>query len=395
MTAATVCGNAGHFGPPGMPPEDSCNNIAQGNLCRTQHGQCLPLDCASITDQATCGWENKTHPLPHCAWQPAAGECVDFGGDCTRLHAQEPCLRLEAYGVCRWDSESGSCASGRGNPMTADVDCAGWPDRTLGTMDHHLHILLANVRTWNQTSPAVSLAKVLARVVAPEANPITPQQIFQYWEANIVGAPLYPDGVKMLIGNFAELFGTPLGSQLQAWCESRGWPLVWALGTGTGGDGMGMGGQQTAALYFNRSLDPLVLAAAGTNISLPSDAAAAFQDLWRAVETARAQAPPPPPPSPGHPPSRGGPVLPLPAVMKAWAALPAALGVESLSARACSAGAQCVGVRTVDRDCVCTGRRSERGSIKTDDHAPLRLWPDAAPGERDGMVGPEGFRRPK
>ena len=118
-----------------------------------------------------------------------------------------------------------------------------------------------------------------------------------------------------------------------------------------------MGGQQTAALYFNRSLDPTVLAAAGTNISLPSDAAAAFQDLWRAVETARAQAPPPPPPSPGHPPSRGGPVLPLPAVMKAWAALPAALGVESLSARACSAGAQCVGVRTVDRDCVCTGRR--------------------------------------
>ena len=118
-------------------------------------------------------------------------------------------------------------------------------------MDHHLHILLANVRTWNQTSPAVGLAKVLARIIAPQANPITPQEIFQYWEANIVGAPLYPDGVRMLIGNFAELFGTPLGSQLQAWCKSRGWPLVWALGTGTGGDGMGMGGQQTAALYFH------------------------------------------------------------------------------------------------------------------------------------------------
>lgn len=106
--------------------------------------------------------------------------------------------------------------------------------------------------------------------------------------------------------------------------------------------------------YFNRSLDPTVLSVTGSNISLPSEVDAAFTKLWTAVKSARAAVPPPPPPGPGHPPNPGGPVLPVADVLVAWNALPISLGVEALSARACSAGSQCVGVRTESRDCVCS-----------------------------------------
>ena len=49
-------------------------------------------------------------------------------------------------------------------------------------------------------------------------------------EANIAGAPLFPAGLKMLVGSFKDLFGTEHGVRLQQWCRSRGWVLAWALG---------------------------------------------------------------------------------------------------------------------------------------------------------------------
>jgi hypothetical protein len=71
---------------------------------------------------------------------------------------------------------------------------------------------------------------MFGRMAAPKQFNITGQEIFRYWEANIAGAPLYPDGIKMLVGSFAGLFGTSLGSKLQKWCIKQGWVLAWALG---------------------------------------------------------------------------------------------------------------------------------------------------------------------
>ena len=45
--------------------------------------------------------------------------------------------------------------------------------------------------------------------------PIDGNEIFKYWEANIAGAPLFPAGLKMLVGDFKTLFGTADGQQLQ------------------------------------------------------------------------------------------------------------------------------------------------------------------------------------
>ena len=46
--------------------------------------------------------------------------------------------------------------------------------------------------------------------------------------------------VKMVLGLFDELFGTPDGNQLRQWCAMRGWALVWALGQADAGDAAGI-----------------------------------------------------------------------------------------------------------------------------------------------------------
>ena len=51
-----------------------------------------------------------------------------------------------------------------------------------------------------------------------------------YWEAQIAGNVLFPEGVKMLVGQFEQLFGTPTGMQLRHLAKQNGWVLGWALG---------------------------------------------------------------------------------------------------------------------------------------------------------------------
>jgi hypothetical protein len=69
---------------------------------------------------------------------------------------------------------------------------------------------------------------------------------------------------QMLVGSFAALFGSAEGARLQRWCRARGWVLAWALGAAAGG-----GYSPGAALYANRSLDPLVLGAKGGGGMVP------------------------------------------------------------------------------------------------------------------------------
>ena len=39
--------------------------------------------------------------------------------------------------------------------------------------------------------------------------PTHPQGVSSYYEANIMGTAVYPQAIKMVIANFAALFGTP------------------------------------------------------------------------------------------------------------------------------------------------------------------------------------------
>ena len=51
-------------------------------------------------------------------------------------------------------------------------------------------------------------------------NPSTLQ--YHYWEAHLIGAPLFPADVKFVLGVFPDLFGTAAGLLLRQWCACWG-----------------------------------------------------------------------------------------------------------------------------------------------------------------------------
>ena len=51
-----------------------------------------------------------------------------------------------------------------------------------------------------------------------------------YWEGLVMGNVHFPAGVRMLIAQFSELFGSAIGAQLQQLARKNGWMLAWALG---------------------------------------------------------------------------------------------------------------------------------------------------------------------
>ena len=114
------------------------------------------------------------------------------------------------------------------------LGCAGW-DRTVGTLDHYYHLFLPNARLWaNSSGSDISvqsqLGNRLCRLLSPSTMQLTGIETLHYWEAAVGGTPVYPQAVKMIIGDFAELFGTPRGQALREWCIQRKWVLAWALG---------------------------------------------------------------------------------------------------------------------------------------------------------------------
>lgn len=73
-----------------------------------------------------------------------------------------------------------------------------YPDKLpLGTPTHYHHTLEAGVGIWVDNSSAYQLGTLFGRMAAPTQFNITSSEIFKYWEANVAGAPLYPDGIKV------------------------------------------------------------------------------------------------------------------------------------------------------------------------------------------------------
>jgi hypothetical protein len=148
----------------------------------------------------------------------------------------------------------------------------------------------------------------------------------------------------MMIGDFARLFGSSRGRQLQAWCVSRGWPLVWALGAA--GDDM-HNSNASAPVGLDRVVDPLVQLALAANhsptaLNVSGDvlrgSAAAFRGAQAAVNASR--------PATN---TTGG----WRAEWRAFVAgLPQELLVRPLLADHCADADRCIG-RNAKKQCVC------------------------------------------
>ena len=258
-----------------------------------------PPPCMDFTNATTCshGWG--------CRWanhtdMPNGGFCGDWG--CANVTDASDCKNMFG-GSCIWtDSSGGSGGTCSDNPHAhhhhgppfggGNCSVPDWDNKTdtfnLGTLQHYNHLILANLRWWNQ-SIASGLGTQFARMYNPSGLNISSSEWFQYWEADIVGSVAYPHGIKMVVATFRSLFGTNFGQRVQEWCKRQGWVLVWALGSNTEEQmGPGGGGDSKYAVdaRSTRILDPIVFGetSAAHNTSL-SPALQQFQALWRLVAT--------------------------------------------------------------------------------------------------------------
>jgi hypothetical protein len=216
---------------------------------------------------------------------------------------------------------------------------------------HNHHILEAGVRIWGEkgtSTPGKELGTLFRRMYEPKGVNISGAEVFKYWEAMIAGAPLYPQGVKLMVGSFPLLFGAEIGRALQKWCIRQGWVLVWAFGNPLSPQD---DNSLTKTWLSNRTLDPLVFAhtTASHNLSITPHATTAFEAAWaEANATLSAMG------SAGDNNPYMSAALNLSVALEVWGQLShGELDLDFLSGRSCGNVNGCVGVHAGSGTCVC------------------------------------------
>jgi hypothetical protein len=279
---------------------------------------------------------------------------------------------------------NGACAVGGGGNGSATppyANCSAWTEpRTLALPGNALerHLLETFVNFWNATRdvagsdyPSYNLARLTIRLLSaqtyllskPDSNSndkrdmAAPSEAIRlnfvenalgYFELNPAVAVTMKEGVKMLIGMFELLWGTPQGEQLQQWCIQEGWPLVWAYNPLMSFFRCGPSGTYSQCVLppsLSDGIDTvnlrildlqvLPLSKVATNISVSSTNMDFFHAAWQKTDARAA--------------SREQ-------LDASWNALTAQLwgdaAVEPLRAGACVAPA-CVGTLVSSGDCLC------------------------------------------
>eukprot|EP01050_Picozoa_sp_SAG11_P007902 SAG11_NODE_674_length_7801_cov_3.578032_1_plen_619_part_00 len=248
------------------------------------------------------------------------------------------------------------------SPPHERIDCRVWSPMVgtdaLGTLDPPAfdHLILPSVQWYNSTGNMVTggdwrknLQQLAARMFSPweaPATDITLRLQYHYWEAHVIGAPLFPDSVKFVIGAFPDMFGTATGRLLQQWAAKHSWALVWSLGSNLPGDDMNFYGalNQTEFPGNRRLLDPHVLprTTISQNLSIPNGFTSRFEAAWQATTAARARSP-------------AGTRLSPTYYAQAFELLAkgaAAMDVQPLRPQTCASAAQCIGTNAAGQ-CVC------------------------------------------
>ena len=218
-----------------------------------------------------------------------------------KLHA----LQSRAY--CTDPTRPTHCDSSlSGAPICANILLPHTPCNINDTT----HVARTRTRTLHDTTPRH-----------------TAGALFTFWEADIAGAPLFPEGIKMIVADAVELFGTPLGTQLQDTCMKWGWPLAWSLSTDQGG------GALLPPEYLPlRALDVKVMAKTSLNATVTNADQTAWAAAWTRANATR------------------------PDWRKLWETIwevtPPTLQARGVRAYDC-ADSDCVGVSIVNQKCIC------------------------------------------
>jgi len=238
-----------------------------------------------------------------------------------------------------------------GPPHMPDLNCSAWSkdrkvDVPVGTLDYLDHLILPNL--WSPINSSVTNETVLdaARVLFSRSAisgidyrsvpAIAQRERNDYFESNILANPPLPDAVKLGIGNFASLFGTDKGLDLQQIASKFQWPLFWAYGEGiqTGPHPPQGPSQPSQKQTLNRRFaDPSIVNVSNATIS--SAAAQQFQTVWNEAKKLRQVRP-----------------ITDDDLSKWWESLSEQVQVAPVSA-SCAQPHHCVGVTLSGHDCIC------------------------------------------
>ena len=306
------------------------------------------------------------------------GSLPHFGsvGVVFRTRAVASQVEIAAVDTGIWE---GSCNASFPGPPHLNLDClARLPP--VGTFNHIDHQLLPNLRMWAgrgagplplrsvERQAALLFGRMSLASTRYDALPsMLPFEAAQYWEANIIGNPQFPEAVSFLLPVFGALFGTASGTLVRRLADKHGWPVVWALGDATNGSVSYVTAHvpshdpspgpsydprlaiaRPAAANNGRLLDATTSAAAALNATLPPGSVSVFERVWADAVRERQ--------------SLGG--EPSPERVRAWWArlLPATERLAPLSAASCTDVDSCIGVSVRDESCVCV--RASRPSVR-------------------------------
>lgn len=225
------------------------------------------------------------------------------------------------------------------------INCNAWQPHQVGTLEHLDHLILGNFGSWSTSKDTIAqeAGRWFARTpLAGDYLKLQPMRFsdnMHYMEANILMNPRLPDAISLIVGDFASLFGTDLGTSLKELAQQRGWPLAWSRG-GLSSD--------RHLIEKNipgnaRILDPKVDSSQALNATFPANSQSNFEKLWSSVSSGRSSGPP------SHE-----------QLDNWWNTLASQqVNVAPVSAYACSEPDSCVAVDARSGHCICHGLHSE------------------------------------
>jgi hypothetical protein len=313
-------------------------------------GASLDMGPQNVVEQEVFGLPDFKHRVP--SWEEASDRLIytahnlhqiDTGsmptyGDITAIFSNSYVQNMTLISPDDTGFQDLACRNEHASLPMHLFNCTSWKPQVVGTLDAFDHLILPNLAAVKYESLAHAAKLLFQRSALNSKGYLGLARIWwlgmgRYWEANILGNPRLPEGVRFLIGNFGAIFGTVDGERLQELCRSRGWPLVWALGTYNRG-------VVTTTLLLptgnERLLDPQI--ASSTNATLAAGASDQFAKIWSEVKTSRELVK----------------NVPTPVLAAFWHRLKSVqTRVAPLSSSSCEDVENCIGTETASGRCVC------------------------------------------
>eukprot|EP01102_Stenamoeba_stenopodia_P006960 TRINITY_DN1947_c1_g2_i3.p1 TRINITY_DN1947_c1_g2~~TRINITY_DN1947_c1_g2_i3.p1 ORF type:complete len:382 (-),score=82.84 TRINITY_DN1947_c1_g2_i3:78-1223(-) len=94
-----------------------------------------------------------------------------------------------------------------------------------GTFEHHNHLYLQTTYFWQLEF----FGEILQRTYSSNPPKAKMGDVVYYWEGDVLGNIVFPEGVQYINADFTSLFADSRGKLLIEWCRQNNWTLVWGF----------------------------------------------------------------------------------------------------------------------------------------------------------------------